>query len=205
MPNNPFEEALKGFKPITKEPEPEAVQEELQETVAAPIAEKEIEVAPTPEPKVWRHPETKLLKEDQESFEALCKLIGLSKRGRDRNRYWRVRDCFDGSHDEDMSYEINRWLGYATASPSFHGYEYRKEEIDKQIEKIRKVKAIVEPLLKRGHEARAVKWLLSRTPEKMKYGSGSREQRLEEAIRSAEKAGKTIEQIAKEHNLEYLL
>lgn len=202
-PTNPFEEALKDFKPLKEVvPEEEDVLGQKQIIDAVPVLKDVKAPENTPE-QPWRHPETKLLREDHEAFELLCNEIGLNKQGRNENRYWRVRDCFDGSHDEDMSYQINRWLGSEMSVLSSNGLD--REQRSAAFDKAEKIKKIVEPLLQRGYEARAVKWLLSRTPEKMKYGNGSRELRLEEAKKSAKQAGKTIEEIAEAHGLEHLL
>jgi len=208
---NPFQKALENFKPVAKGPEETSEPSKVSKTnvpkITTEIRKASVEKPkPTEEvvgPKIWRHPETRLDREDQEAFELLCKIVGLTKGGRNSKRYWRVRDCFLGSHHEDCSFEINKWLGSEINPNTSSNIPF--EELTKVFERARRVKEIVEPLLRRGHEARAVKWLLSRTPEGMKYGNGTREFRLEEAKKSAEKAGKTIEQIAAEHGLEDLL
>jgi len=211
--NNPFEKALKDFQPLKAE-EPAAPapakkakpvgskREPANETKPAnQKAPEQTEQAPD---QPWRHPETALLKEDQAVFELLCRMIGLRKKGKEEKRYWRVRDCISGSHIGDVSYEINRWLGSdMRAEPYRSGMD--REKYLAESEKAEKVRAIVDPLLRRGYEADAVHWLLSRTLEKMKFGNGSRELRLEKAKASAKKAGKIIEEIAKAHGLEYLL
>jgi hypothetical protein len=184
--NNPFRKALEGFKANkVLVPEPVATSVPENEIIHKPT---EIKSAEKESEQEWRDPETGLLKEDQNMFESLCKLIGLKRKDKySENRYWRVRDCFRDSYNYDMSYEINRSFWHAS------------NMLRSEVEKIKSI------LLKRGYEASAVKWLLSRTPEAMRYGNGSRELRLEKAKESAIKAGKTIEEIAKTHGLENLL
>jgi len=58
---------------------------------------------------------------------------------------------------------------------------------------------------KQGYYSEAREWLLSLSPEEMKYGTANREQRLAEAKRFADLAGTTVEQIAEENNLSDLL
>jgi len=55
---------------------------------------------------------------------------------------------------------------------------------------------------KQGRISEALQWLRSTTPEGMQFGTDPREKRIEKAQRYAELTGTTIEEIAREHNIE---
>jgi len=204
--NNPFEKALNNFKAekleVVKEPKKEEPKAEAGSVLVKP-KQKEM-VSEEKSESVWRHPDTGLIREDQDLFESLCKIIKLSKLDR---RYLPIAHCFSISHTADVSEDIKHWLGpelhLGNSPESYLGEDARKTFLEKA-DRIRKIEEITNILIQRGHEAEAVKWLLSRAPENIKYG-GSKEVKLEEAKKSAKKAGKTIEEIAKAHGLENFL
>lgn len=60
-------------------------------------------------------------------------------------------------------------------------------------------------ILKTGHASEAANWLASTTPEKMEYGTATREERLHRASGHAALAGIPLQVIAEEHGLEHLI
>lgn len=60
-------------------------------------------------------------------------------------------------------------------------------------------------ILKTGHASEAANWLQSTTPENMKYGTASSEERIAEACGHAALAGIPLFLIAEERGLSHLL
>ena len=60
-------------------------------------------------------------------------------------------------------------------------------------------------ILKTGHVSEAANWLQSTTPEEMKYGTASREERITKAYGHAALAGVPLTLIAEERGLSHLL
>ena len=80
----------------------------------------------------------------------------------------------------DISYDLRRWFGK------------RMDEGDAELLELQRI----------GYIAEAINWLESTEPDLVKYGIASQEERLAKAKTFAELAGTTIEEIAKEYNLE---
>jgi len=79
----------------------------------------------------------------------------------------------------DVTYDLNRW------------FREGMQNNDPELMEIQK----------NGFISEAVKWVESLTPERMKFGTASKEQRIEEAKKYAKLAGLTLEQILKDYNL----
>lgn len=58
---------------------------------------------------------------------------------------------------------------------------------------------------RQGFKSAAIAWLKSMTPEEMKYGTASRDQRLEKARQFAEQAGIDLSVLAEETGLGHVL
>ncbi|MDD5567030.1 MAG: hypothetical protein PHH01_02435 [Patescibacteria group bacterium] len=80
----------------------------------------------------------------------------------------------------DVTYDLYRWFGQ------------RMKRDDPELLEIQK----------QGFISGAVSWLESTTPEGMKYGKATREERLAKARELAEKAQTTIEELAIQHGIE---
>lgn len=173
--NNPFENALKGFK-AEKKFTPEDGEEFDGEGEPQSKALVEPEVSNTDKKK---EQETA---EDEALFSELTKVLGLKKSD---PFYYKIRNrvIFD-SRTVDVTYDVNRFL------------RWRVDE-----SKNERAQEIVKMVLKRGYRAAAVNWIKSMTPEGMKYGKGSRQLRLENAEKFAKLAGVSLESLIKENDL----
>ena len=80
----------------------------------------------------------------------------------------------------DVTYDLNRWFGQRMRQDDLELLEIQKQ----------------------GFVSEAVSWLKSTTPEGMKYGKASKEERLEKAREFAEKAQTTIEELAEQRGIE---
>jgi len=79
----------------------------------------------------------------------------------------------------DVTYDLNRWFGQ------------RMRQNDSELLEIQK----------QGFISEAVAWLKSTTPEGIKYGKATKEERLAKAREFAEKAQTTIEELAEQHGI----
>ncbi|MSR84940.1 hypothetical protein EXS71_00665 [Candidatus Uhrbacteria bacterium] len=117
----------------------------------------------------------KIAKWDQDpDFQTLIRLRKIKKGS---NAYYRLRECFYYAGETDITFDLNRWAG---AEHLALGSEER---------------AITEKLKKRGYESAAYIWWLSAQSEGMKYGTGTRELRLQKATEFAQKIGMSLEMI----------
>lgn len=182
--NNPFADALKNFKPT----------KQLDEK--APVAQSKILASEQPSNKDFSSTHTdevklksemideKKLREQAEDEQLLVELCTELKITSQDKSYYRIKRAITGSRETDMSFEVDRWITWrAEMAKSTRALEIRDQ------------------LVKRGYEAGALGWLKSLTPEGLKYGSGSRELRLEEAKKLANKAEIPLEEIARKNNL----
>lgn len=80
----------------------------------------------------------------------------------------------------DITYDLNRW------------FWQRMRQDDPELLEIQK----------QGFISESVAWLKSATPEGMKYGKATKEERLSKARELAEKAQTTIEELAKQHGID---
>lgn len=80
----------------------------------------------------------------------------------------------------DVTYDLNRWFGQ------------RMRQDDPELLDIKK----------RGFVSESVAWLKSTSPEGMKYGTATKEERLAKAREFAEKAQTTIEELAEQNGIE---
>lgn len=81
------------------------------------------------------------------------------------------------SERSDVTYDLNRWQRMRQGDPELL-------EIQKQ-----------------GFVSESVAWLKSTTPEGMKYGKTTKEERLSKAREFAKKAQTTIEELAEQHGI----
>jgi len=79
----------------------------------------------------------------------------------------------------DVTYDLNRW------------FAQRMRQNDSELLEIQK----------QGFISEAVAWLKSTTPEGIKYGKATKEERLAKAREFAEKAQTTIEELAEQHGI----
>lgn len=83
----------------------------------------------------------------------------------------------------DVTYDLWRW------------FRERMGQRDKHLLQIQRL----------GFESEALAWLRSTTPEKMRYGTATREERIAKAHEFAAKAGSTLMELAAQHNLQHLV
>jgi len=115
--------------------------------------------------------------EDKELFFTLSKRLNLTEKDK---KYWRLRDIIRDSHERNITGDLSRWFRESS-------YEFDRS---------------IEPTIKRGYKSHALYWLKAALPEEMKYGTATKEERIQEARKWAEKAGTTLEEIAQENNIE---
>ena len=80
----------------------------------------------------------------------------------------------------DVTYDLNRWFGQ------------RMRQDDPELLEIQK----------QGFVSESVAWLKATTPEGMKYGKATREERFAKAREFAEKAQTTIEELAEQQGID---
>lgn len=81
-----------------------------------------------------------------------------------------------------VAYEISRWY-------------YKPGPLHKEVQEIKKI----------GFRSQAIRWLESMTPDGMRFGTHSREERLREAQNMADRAGISLKEIADEAGLSDML
>lgn len=84
------------------------------------------------------------------------------------------------AEDGDVTFELNRWFG----------------------EKMKQADPELLEIQRHGFASEAISWLRSMTPDGMKYGTTTREERLAGARESAEKAQTTIEELAEQNGID---
>lgn len=193
--NIPWREALKNIKPVQrplKDNEP-INEEPLSDTSQVSVVEQD-----QPEQQLT---EEGLLPEDQEIFDRIKRIAGLNKGGRDENRYWRVRDTIRNARRHGVDYELDRWL--STELRPVDGL-YKEKNRKKRATAI-ELSAVLEPIRHRGWISDARNWLESATTNGMKYGRGTKEKRIVEAKKWADKAGVSLQKIIDEYNIDVVL
>ncbi len=126
--------------------------------------------------------------EDQVALQAIARKLDLLGRSKmtsgQENRYWRIRDAIRDSHERDSSSNLGRWTGTQYGSS------------DSELE------ALLVPIRKRAYLSGARSWIQSALPEGMRYGTDTREMRIEKAREYAKKAGVDFETLAREYSLD---
>jgi hypothetical protein len=177
---NPFEEALKNFKPAKKFDGPEKVAKkeptESEGAVSSEGAEPGEQFLQSNEDKGEQEKQ-----EDEALFSELANILGL--RESDRS-YSRIRKLIADSRKVNVAFDVDRFLSFEakrTSNP--------------------RAKEIIDFILKRGFSSDALGWLRSATPQGMQYGTAKREVRIENARKLAEAADISLEEIARKNHI----
>jgi|GEM_PF-2146739 len=173
--NKPFEDALKNFKPERKfdKEEKKAEPSDTQNTTENSETPAEVQKDSLLEQERM---------EDDALFAELVQIFALKESDRP---FYKIRKVITDSRKYSVTFDVNRYLSW------------RAEEMRDNP----RVREIMDLILKRGYVAEAVNWLKSTTPAGMKYGTGSKDLRLENARKFAKDAGVSLEELAKQHKI----
>lgn len=135
-----------------------------------------------------------ILKDFKNNPKAVRKYLLAINHG-NTQKYYAIIRLVSASRSRDITYEVNRWL--------------------RSSREINEIDEICKTLLLRGYRSQALSWIRSLGVEEMKYGTvpgnfkptdkEKRNFRLEQARVFAEKANTTIEDLAVENKLQFLL
>src|SRR3989344_5461282 len=147
------------------------------EKTAVPLSQQQLKTESQVRPE-----KRELSADDQALFEELIALLESGSRNLDENRKWRISDLFRDSYEHDVAFDVDRWLK-------------RSHENIPRVEEIAKI------LMRRGYVSAARSWTRSLTPEGMKYGTGTRELRIEKAKKYAKLGSVDVFELAKEQHV----
>ena len=181
--NNPFGDSLRGLRDHLPE------QAMPPEAVAQPEGQVSREVGKKLQEESQEQAEKKRReeKEDSDLWDEVVNILEINSK-KSTKRYWGAYRAIRESREYDTSFNIDRWIS---------GWiQYVKDPAQ-----ARRLREISELLLRRAYTSHAVLSLKAATPEGMRYGRASREERIQEAREYAKKIGASIEQIMSEHDI----
>jgi hypothetical protein len=184
--NNPFAGALKGFKPLKEDLPVEEIKKEKQEPTQEMESIKTNEMSEAEKERIEK--EQREEREDEELFAEILKGSNLKA---DSKAYWRIRQAVKKSREHNIQFDF-----YRGVSESYGLFWVKKGDT------YQRTMELIDFVIKRGYRSSAKQWLESTLPENIKYGTYSKEQRIEQAEAMARKGRMSIEELAKEVGVE---